>query len=262
MDLKNASRAGVQMTLLCIFSIFFGYPSMCRYWDMKTYVLYDKRPSEGIPVPSMTFCPKNTETETGWKRGGELDSLRKRCEGRDTTDCIDTDTFQLGDFLVESVRGVEESVVKLGNNHWSPQLGWTKNGLCYRFEYNSKIGIQYKEHELLFYLNKSLDYKIDLHDPHYTEQVANPLSIPDIGVELETSQTAGDYYMITLTERTELNVPNDPCIENPSYNFQVTAPCHTSGLCQGEPLQPGGLQDQVGQVEPRRPASLYHHPAI
>ena len=55
----------------------------------------------------------------------------------------------------------------------------------------------------------------------------------------------------------ELNLPEDPCNADPGFNFQVKSKYNfeilfpsLEGLHIGKPLQPCGLQKQMGQVDP------------
>ena len=51
--------------------------------------------------------------------------------------------------------------------------------------------------------------------------VLNPLSLPYIIIDLETNSSYNQYHTMTLTEHRELDVPQDPCEEDPGYNFQA-----------------------------------------
>jgi hypothetical protein len=49
----------------------------------------------------------------------------------------------------------------------------------------------------------------------------NPLPLPSATINLVTNTSVDHYYRLTCTDRTELNVPQDPCEEDPDYSFMV-----------------------------------------
>ena len=84
------------------------------------------------------------------------------------------------------------------------------------------MGLSSYKDQLLFLLNISHDFYIAFHDPNYIAgTILNPLSVPGIGLKFMAGKNNGYVYRISLTERTELNVPQDRCIEDPEYNLQV-----------------------------------------
>ena len=49
---------------------------------------------------------------------------------------------------------------------------------------------------------------------------SNPMSVPEIFIEIKIDKSIDHYNMLTVTEHRELNVPQDPCEEDPGYSFR------------------------------------------
>ena len=47
-----------------------------------------------------------------------------------------------------------------------------------------------------------------------------PMSIPMVRTDLITDSNNGPYYKLTMIEHRELNVPDDPCEDDPGYSFR------------------------------------------
>ena len=50
--------------------------------------------------------------------------------------------------------------------------------------------------------------------------MANPLGCPSIKIDMDTETDFNHWNMLTVTEHRELNVPQDPCEEDPGYSFR------------------------------------------
>ena len=66
----------------------------------------------------------------------------------------------------------------------------------------------------------NLSYDLLFHDPKYFFLNSNPEpGFPRVSKVVDPSDLPY-YYPIALTEVVEMNVPDDPCIEDPEYNYK------------------------------------------
>ena len=217
-------RLLAQLVLVTVFVTFFGYDFISRYLDKKTLVLSSKLPSSGILAPSVTFCGRNMATKAGWRAPSSSSpySLSSQCgEGdSDPHTCVLAGTYNLS----EVVRGVQKGSgtrVPLQESLWSVEYGFSYFGRCYTFTYPQTINTEDRTDQLLFFLDRNVNFRIFIHEQNYFEMVFNPLSLPSIELELVTNSSVGHFYRLQLTNHRELNVPQDPCEEREDYKFQA-----------------------------------------
>ena len=226
-------RGSLQAILLTLFLLFFGQPAIERYLERKTYVLSDVRPSSGIQSPSLTICPQDKVTGNAWKNGDKIQALKNKpnhnsfvnitevCKGN-YTKCVEEETYGLSEIVVKVRKGsgIESRDIEHEIN-W--QESFSFYGRCFTFDYDHISGTNAFKDELLFYLNSTIDYTINVHDPNYIDlRFFNPLSVPSVQIGLKSEASKGIFYTIALTEVAELSVPQDPCDGDSGYSFQVT----------------------------------------
>ena len=70
--------------------------------------------------------------------------------------------------------------------------------------------------------NVKNEHEVYIHDPVFFYITRNPESgHPNIWMHIDIARKGSFMYSIALTEVEELNVPDDPCNENPKYNFRM-----------------------------------------
>ena len=214
------------MILISLFFTLFGYPSILRYQDKKTQVIHEKIPSSGIEAPAVTFCPRNRKTNNSWKKYKETSghhNLSAACSQYkdDVETCIVTGTYNLYDFM----RGVEKGFLSRqqisNDSYWEEEVASTGYGKCYTLNYPAIITTDYREDQLYFFLDKNVDYRIMIHEENYFELFIHQLIAPYVMIEIETLSSFNQQNKIILIELIELNVPQDPCEEDPEYNFRA-----------------------------------------
>jgi hypothetical protein len=95
-------------------------------------------------------------------------------------------------------------------------------GRSYTLKYQESRGNNWRIDNINLYVNNSdgLTRQIFFHDPDYFILNENPLALP-ITLQIITSSTSGRFFFsVSLTEHEELSTPQDPCMEEPTYNFQ------------------------------------------
>ena len=160
MNTHTMIRSVVLMSLIVLFICLFGYSSITRYFDKKTEIIYEKKKSPGIEAPAVTFCPMNTNTKRGWKNDNFTD-LMTECSQyeEDVVSCIESGTYNLSDFLRGAERGYKTKDYLTNASLWTVELGWHYYGRCYTMNYPVVITNDAIKDQLMFYLDKQVNYK-------------------------------------------------------------------------------------------------------
>ena len=64
--------------------------------------------------------------------------------------------------------------------------------------------------------------RIFLHDPSFFVYNFNPIGLPTLSLWIDPNKTTNNYHWLTITEVEELDLPEDPCINDLHYNFQAS----------------------------------------
>ena len=71
-----------------------------------------------------------------------------------------------------------------------------------------------------FYLDPQLKYNVHIHDPRFYILAIQPLPTP--GVKFRLNEGFSNVYKyISVTKHMKMNQKNNPCNEDPDYNFQL-----------------------------------------
>ena len=126
--LPYLGRPLLQSILVIAYIIYFGYPAVLRYNEKKTYTLSDVQHTNGIPAPSVTFCPVNKSSGYGWKttRNDAQEDVKfgddfvdapglvnmfsswvpgKNYCSEDIDKCIAKNTYEFSDAIINVVKG-------------------------------------------------------------------------------------------------------------------------------------------------------------
>ena len=212
-----------QICLFVVFFNFFGLESLKRYWKYEVVVLNSEKRLDGLPVPAVTFCPRNPITGIGFKKnttdsealvnGTVLDFI---CKNTEVKKCIEDETFDLS-MVIKSVSSkFYETDQEPDHSLWTPHYSWTQTGLCYTYNSSLKFGSDFKTGVIFFGLNKHLDYIIFVHDPNLFVLNLNP-DLPMTQITMEGKLWQIRRMQTVQSER--LNVPTKPCNADPDYSF-------------------------------------------
>ena len=250
--LNLIAKITVQITLLCVFWVFFGRPSLERFSASRILVTTSTSAGEpeGILAPAVTVCARNMSKGLGWRRRREnvttlyKDILQHQC-GRDgnITACVEANTF----YLTEVVGSVSKGNTSLLEPElWTEDFTWTMDGRCYTLNYPNYVKDSYYNDQIEIRLKDSSMFQIIfIHDPKLFVNNYNPKSLPMVRRKVVN----GDSYtmMITLVEHQLLNRPSDPCVEDPAYSFLACVKQSFSGQA-GCRLPWDSWSDQDSQV--------------
>ena len=207
--------------MLVLFICFFGISSIRRYYKKETIFLRNTQPSPDIPAPAVTFCPTNKKTDRGWK-DDNFSEISTHCRQykEDTSECILQETYTLTDFLKKVSKGLITNDSLTDPSLWSQDWSGTYYGVCHTYYRSEYMGLDFLNDMLVLQLDKNFNYKIFIHDKNYFEIMNNPMSIPMVRMNLITDTETNSYYKMTMIQHRELNVPGDPCEDDPGYSFR------------------------------------------
>ena len=218
------AKVAVQITLLGIFWMFFGRPSLDRFAAGRVLVTSSKASAgmDGILPPAVTICARNTSTGLGWRRRhGDItvihkDILRYQCgQDENITACVEQNTFNLTEVVGDVSKGGTDM---MDPNFWSGDFTWTIDGRCYTLHYPNPVKDDFREDQIIIESRHlSLFQIIFIHDPRLFLNNYNPQSLPMTRRKLLSSESY--FTMITLVEHQLLNRPSEPCMEDLNYSF-------------------------------------------
>ena len=222
-----ASRPLTQAFLFVIFLLLFGFPAISRYQAKKVMVLTYKKNTGGIQAPTITIAAFNSETKNGWRGNTSMtyDLIAAYCKTNQQSpveDCIRNNTFRQGEVIKDVILGftAKRSIMKQENLITEDFLtAW--DGILYGVNLNQKIGPNDSLDQLYVFLATALMYQVFIHDPNYFIVNENPAGLPSIMLELNPNISSNYHYRISLTEVQEVDLPEDPCNSDPTYNFQA-----------------------------------------
>ena len=215
----------IQLWLLGLLLYIFGLPSLKRFQDKKVVVVTSTRASGGTPAPAITIVVSGKAIKSGWKVEGPISGfVQQICNEANTTktiiDCIERQTYNISE-VVTSVKlgiGYHSKAVK---DPWNEDFSYTYAGRTYTIEIPEKLRpSSVFRNPLRIELKTDLLYDLFIHDPSFFYISRNPdPAHPSIHKKVDPKELPY-MYPITLTEVEELNVPDDPCNEDPEYNYR------------------------------------------
>ena len=231
----------LQFVLFILFLKFFGIPSVEKYLDKETIVIYSEERTNGIEAPAITIIAlKKTVYPMGWKTvqeniSYEAFAMFNHCQGISFTsieDCLKNDTIERNKFLKSIILGpikinstslLDESLSSM----WSEDMTATFMGRHFTLRPPMTLPPTY-DGRLSFHLVTSFNYVIWLHDENFFLPNTNPFGLPSQPWKVtrkskpkETKPEPGLYHRITLTKQKKLNLDRRPCEEDPSYSFMT-----------------------------------------
>ena len=224
----------LQLLLFAVFLHMYGLAALNRLNKKSTIVIKTKRDTDGIQAPSFTISARSHATDMGWKekhftdemRWNGNDTLVHLCKDSPTVEeCLDSQTFNQREIIKGALIGLttklplEEAEGQL----WQPDFTNVWNGRSYTLHPKMRIGPEYHKDQLVILLDDGYMYDIFVHERKFFIWNDNHGALPSIYVKLlpNDSNEVKIYYKISATQHLEMNVPDDPCIEEDQYNFHV-----------------------------------------
>ena len=187
-----------------------------------------KRSSDGIPAPTISIRVINPATRDSLRKEG---MNIKTCGGRESyasvEECIKEITFTQEDVLHDVIFGWKErnannsdfSVMDIKSFKISEDFSAFYLGRYYTFNLEEKLNTSKQKTQLFVSLYRNFTYQLFIYDPKFFVLTESP-TLPTIQKTLNPNTTSNSWYFLKLTEVEELNTADDPCNNDPNYDFQ------------------------------------------
>ena len=112
---------------------------------------------------------------------------------------------------------------------WQQDFTYVRFGRSYTFQPNIRIGPEDDKEQLILLLDNKYIFDIFVHEKDFFILNDNRCTLPSNYIKLipDASNNFKMYYKISATQHIEMNVPEDPCVEDEQYSFSI---------CVGESL--------------------------
>ena len=201
----------LQTSLLVGFLYFFGVPSFLRYQEGKEMVVVRKTDSGGIPAPAVTVCARK-----------EDELVSDACNGSaNVFSCRDEESWAvMSKVVLDAGKGESPNIKDLmAAKFWNLQI--RSRYECFTFSMDDRIGSDYLRDIIRFIINKKTRvYDFYIHDEDYFFPNLNHHLLPINRMKVFPRTDCGGVVSISLSEKHELNTPEDPCKESKEYNFR------------------------------------------
>ena len=107
------------------------------------------------------------------------------------------------------------------NAFWTEDFSHSYTGRQYTLNMSRKLSVGKLNDLVRISFQPNLVYSLFFHDEKFFYISRNSVSGPPRVQKIVDPRMLPYYYQIGLTEVNELNVPNDPCNEDPDYNFNA-----------------------------------------
>ena len=137
--------------------------------------------------------------------------------------CVKQKTYNLSESLLTARLGVtRNSQDILDPDFWNSDMTVSEHGFCHTFDYPIKLGADPFEEVVTFILDKKLEYKVRVHDPNFFLVTANPIAIPQIPMELRSSDNPRtSMNFLKAIKHHKMNTKDNPCEEDKDYSFTL-----------------------------------------
>ena len=226
--LQTIIKLIIQLWLFGLFLHFFGQPAMKKYQEKKVLVVTSRRGTEGTQAPAVTIVVNNKNMKTGWKKEGWTGFVKTLCKDANTTEalvsCIENQTYDLMEITTRVTSGaaIKDYANEVIDPNWIEDFPHTYAGRTYTLDLPIKLKATPSPDSMLrIGLNISFHFEIYFHDPKFFYVTRNPEPGHPCIRHFVDSQELPYVFAFALTEVEELNVPHDPCNEDPNYNFRM-----------------------------------------
>ena len=203
-----------QLGLFAIFLWFFGIPAIKRYQKQEVMVISSIEHSGGILAPTVSVVVRNPSSMKGWKSDNitsSVEVIEDQCGvANDIQKCILDGTYNLSDVVKHAHIGYKknESLMSL----WCEDFTIMHYGRYFTLTYSRRITPDYAVDQIFLHLHQKFNYRIFIYHQKFFVPNTNILSFPVIVKDVSSSM-GNHYWNLAVTERFDLNHPNDPCYE-------------------------------------------------
>jgi len=98
----------------------------------------------------------------------------------------------------------------------------TSRAKYFTINVGDKIGPDYHKEQLFLEIYRKITFlEVFVHDPSFFTMNWIPVAFPTLDRAVQPKNHPSHFYAMILTEVEELNLPQDPCNEDETYNFQA-----------------------------------------
>ena len=185
-------------------------------------VVSSTRHSGGIAAPTISVFAGNPISKKGWKSvkiTTSVEIIEDQCgSASDIQRCIVVGTYERADVVKHAHIGFVTNESLMNSSLWSEDFTNTFYGRLLTLSLDRRITPDYDRDEIFLHLQKNFSYTIFIYYSQFFVLNTNILSFPVIIKDVSSSM-GNHYWNLAVTERFELNHPDDPCYEGKMYWF-------------------------------------------
>ena len=210
-----------------------AWPSLEKFLEGGIFIEVSRVPKQinrkpqmqELDSPAVTFCARNYSY---WKDTTVINGdsmVQSNCGFKNISEvleCIRSRTFSLNDTIKTAFYDLTSLKSLKVEKFWRENFGSPYLGMCHTFHATIKLKADMMKDGLIFQLDPELSYKIYIHDPKYYLMAANPLVYPRIFRDYKAKDLYAnrlEWLYISVTEQRKLNRPDQPCEEDPEYDY-------------------------------------------
>ena len=170
----------------------------------------------GILAPTISVVARNLVSRKGWKSYNitpSVEIIEDRCENAsDIQRCIVEETYNLADLVKHAHIGYKKNESLMNSSIWVEDFTSPFYGRYFTLNLKRRIIPDYENDQIFLHLQKQTNFTIFIYHSKFFLLNSNILSFPMI-IKQVSSSMGNHYWHFAVTERFELNHPNDPCYE-------------------------------------------------
>ena len=210
-----------QFGLFAIFLWLFGIPAIRRYQKQEVIVISSIEHSGGILAPTISVIVRNLRSKKGWKSENITSSLTEVIEDQcgkasDIRKCILEGTYNLSEVVKDAHIGFEKNKSLMDPLLWREDFTRTFYGRYFTLNTEKRTTPDYAVDQIFLHLEPNFSFNIFIYHQKFFVPNTNILSFPVI-IKDVLSSMGNHYWNLAVTERFELNHPNDPCYEGSNF---------------------------------------------
>ena len=210
-----------QIGLFAIFLWLFGIPAIKRYRKQEVIVISSIEHTGGILAPTISVVVRKSPFMTGWKSDNITSSVElidDQCgKASDIQECILEGTFNFSDVIKDAHLGYTEYESLMDSSLWREDFSFTYYGRYFTLNTGRRLTPNYAVDQIFLHLQKELNYKVFIYHEKFFVPNTDILSFPVLIKDASWETMGNHYWDLAVTERFELNHPNDPCYEGSIY---------------------------------------------
>ena len=162
----------------------------------------------------------------GWKS----ENIPTDAESVIENQCSGFEKHELETCIVEKTFGRSEVFTEafLGDPARTPLLDWEEDfaatremGMTYNLNMEGRLGTDGRIHQIYILFDYDKAYDIFIHDSNFFMMNQNPNGPPSKYMKIKPNNSFNHYNQLALTKHYEMNIPKDPCVEDPGYIFKA-----------------------------------------